>query len=84
MCAETNDDKNKKSTISCCNGMEEMMKSCLSRSDEVTDFCAQMKDKCGSGAGSPTDCMAMFQQMQNMTCGQVRDAKSGKEPGCCA
>ena len=82
MCAEKTDDKNKESTNSCCNEMEEMMRSCFSRSGEAADCCAQLKDKCGSGADSNQDCMAMFHQMQERCCGQANDAQSGKGSGC--
>ena len=61
---------------------EEMMKSCFSRSWEAADCCAQLKDKCGSGADSNQDCMAMFHQMQERCCGQANDAQSGKGSGC--
>ena len=84
MCAEKTDDTNRKSTNSYCNGMGEMMKRCFSRSGEATDCCAHLKDKCGSGADSRTDCMAMFQQMQERCCGKAKGAQNGEGSGCSA
>ena len=84
MCAEKTDPKKKKLTDGCCNGMEEMMKSCFSKGEEAVDCCTQLKEKCGFGVDSGTDCMSMFQQMQGRDCSQAMDAKKGKRSGCCA
>jgi hypothetical protein len=59
MCAENDNDKNKKSTVSdCCDGMAEMMKNCCPDGAGDSDCFAkmkEMKDKfCGQKADDPS------------------------------
>jgi hypothetical protein len=84
MCAKKTDKKSRKSTNGCFNGMEAMMKSYFSRNEEAVDCCAQLKEKCGFGVDSRTDCLAMFRQMQDRNSSQEKGAGKGKGPGCCA
>ena len=83
MCTEKTDDKSKKTTNSCCEGMDEMMKNCCSGSDQTVYCCAQLKEKCNWDTDSHTDCMAIFKQMKDKFCAQAKDVGNIKGQGCC-
>lgn len=70
MCAEKNNESG------CCESFSKIIKECCSGGD-VTDFCARMKEACGSGCDDKTDCMTAFRQMKDKFCG------SEKAQGCC-